>query len=273
MMGAMFCEGVGCRQDIVNGRKYLQTAAEAGVPGASKALCLYGEHVSRQFTREAYETLLNRFANAVVAGQEEAYTLYDQLKGGNGLQLARLGYMITAGKNSGHPGFAPFQHSTAESGIPLLPVYMKRCSWKSFLRVDLNAFASDDVRLAFSTDIDPEFTLGAAHRLVPGGTAVYRSPAFGWLNEEKHAMLFRIDRKATLNETGLRDIVEQFMLIEEEFRPDNAAFLVECGEKEYSVEIAAIANDQVDILLRYTVGGSDNVSNYFMPELITVTEE
>ena len=104
------------------------------------------------------------------------------------------------------------------------------------------------------------------------GNAVYRSPEFGWLREEKHAVLFRIDRNAHLSEEDLQTVVEQFCLIEEEYLPENAAFFTECGEKEYSVEVAAISGSKVDVLCRYTIGGSDVVHDYFEPELISLPE-
>ena len=210
--------------------------------------------------------------DAAAAGREEAYELYAQLKGGDDAKLARLGYVLTTARNSGRPGFEPFWTAATADGIPLVPVCWKRGNWKTFLRVDLNAFASDDVKIAVSADIGAEFILDAAHRLKSAGHAVYRSPEFGWLAEEKHAVLFEIDRNMLLDENILEEIAGNFRLTEAEYLPDNAAFLVECGEKEYSVEVAAIAEDKVEILLRYTVGGSDTVRDYFEPELISLTE-
>lgn len=271
MAGSMLCEGVGCKADKAAGLAYLETAAKAGLVEARNAICIYGDPPRRDFTPEAYEAMLAQFSAA--AGTDDAYPLYQQLKGGDDRFLARLGYAITTAKNVRCPGFEPFQYSSTPSGIPLIPACAKRGAWKSFIRIDLNAFPSEDVLIATSSDIDPRYMLGFAHKLVPAGTAVYRSPEFGWLPEEKHPYLYRIDRNAVLSEELLTRLAGEFCLIDEEFRPDNAAFLTEYGEKEYSVEIAAIHNGRVDILFRYTIGGNDTVNNYFQPELISMDSE
>ena len=273
MAGSMLCEGKGCKEDKPAGLRYLETAAAAGITEARNAICIYREHSPKFFAQEQYETLLKQFSEAAATGRDEAYTLYDELKCGHPQLLARLGYAITTAKNVRRPGFEPFQYSSTPSGIPLIPACAKRGAWKSFIRVDLNAFPSDDVLIAISSDIDLRYMLGFAHKLTPAGTAVYRSPEFGWLPEEKHPYLYRIDRNAALREEILTKLAGEFCLIDEEFRPDNAAFLTEHGEKEYSVEIAAIYDGKVDILYRYTIGGSDHVEHYFQPELISMDSE
>ena len=68
----------------------------------------------------------------------------------------------------------------------------------------------------------------------------------------------------------MKEVVEAFQLREEEYLGDSLAFLVENGEKEYSFEIAGIQGNQVEVLWRYTIGGSDRVQNYFEPELISI---
>lgn len=272
MAGSMMFEGVGGRADKAKGLQYLKIAQKAGIPEARKALCIYEDPPRREFTSEQYEKLLAEFMDAATAGREEAYELYAQLKAGDDVKRARLGYVLTTAQNSGRPGFEPFRTAVAADGIPLVPVCWKRGNWRTFLRVDLNAFDSDDVKIAVSADIGAECIFNASHRLKSVGYAVYRSPEFGWLAEEKHAVLFGIDRNKRLDESVLEEIAENFLLTEAEYLPDNAAFLVECGEKEYSVEIAAIAEEKVEILLRYTVGGSDAVRDYFEPQLISLTE-
>lgn len=271
MTGSMLCEGVGCKADKEAGLRYLKTAAESGITEARNALCIYGDHPYREFTREEYEAKLGQFVAA--AGSDDAYPLYAQLKGGCEAYLSRLGYVLVSGKNAGNADLEPFQYSSTASGIPLIPVCPKRVAWKTFIRVDLNAFASEDTLIAISSDIDPKYMLGYVNKLVPAGTAVYRSPEFGWLPEEKHAYLYRIDRNAGLDAETLNKLAGDFCLIPQEYQPDNVAFLTEYGEKEYSVEIAAIHNGKVDILFRYTIGGSDTVHNYFQPELISMDSE
>ena len=49
--------------------------------------------------------------------------------------------------------------------------------------------------------------------------------------------------------------------------------MVENGEKEYSLEVAGITDKKVEVLWRYTIGGSDSVDNYFEPELISLNLE
>ena len=271
MAGSMLCEGVGCKADKTAGIHYLEAAADAGLIEARNALCIYGNHPHQEFTREEYERKLAQFTAA--AGTDDAYPLYAQLKGGREHFLAWLGYILVTAKNAGNKDLAPFQYSTTASGIPLIPVCPKRVAWKTFIRVDLNAFAAEDTLIAISSDIDPRSILGYVHKLSPAGTAVYRSPEFGWLHEEKHAYLYRIDRNATLDKETLDTLAGDFCLIPEEYQPDNVAFLTEYGEKEYSVEIAAIHGSNVDVLFRYTIGGSDSVHNYFQPELISLNLE
>lgn len=68
----------------------------------------------------------------------------------------------------------------------------------------------------------------------------------------------------------MKEVAESFHLREEEYQRDSIAFLVENGEKEYSFEVAGIQGDQVEILWRYTIGGTDRVEKYFEPELISM---
>ena len=90
---------------------------------------------------------------------------------------------------------------------------------------------------------------------------------FGWLDEEeKHAILLQLGVDDTLNAGSMKEVVEAFQLREEEYLGDSLALLVENGEKEYSFEIAGIQGNQVEVLWRYTIGGSDRVQNYFEPE-------
>lgn len=273
MAGSMLCEGVGCKADKATGLHYLEIAAAAGMPEAQDAICIYRDHPRQDIPREQYESLLQQFSQAVEKGDRQAYALYDRLKCGSDALLARLGYLLMAEKNAGAQGFGSFQYSTAANGIPLLPVCPKRVAWKTFIRVDLNAFPNEDVQIAISSDLNIRHILGYVHQLTPSGTVVYRSPEFGWLQEKKHAHLFRIDRNAALSQEVLANLAEDFLLTEAEYQPGNVAFLTEYGEKEYSVEIAAIYDGKVDVLFRYTIGGSDTVTNHFRPELISICED
>ena len=55
-----------------------------------------------------------------------------------------------------------------------------------------------------------------------------------------------------------------------EYEPENAAFLTECGEKEYSAEIAAITGDQIDVVYRYSIGGHTKIDRPFPIRLISL---
>ena len=102
------------------------------------------------------------------------------------------------------------------------------------------------------------------------GTATYKSPAFGWLKEEKNAVLIQLGVEDDLSAEAVEDVVASFALAEEEYADDNIAFMVESGEKEYSFEVAGIHGDKIDVLWRYTIGGSERVQQYFEPELISL---
>ena len=68
----------------------------------------------------------------------------------------------------------------------------------------------------------------------------------------------------------MKNVVESFHLIEEEYMGDSIAFFTENGEKEYSFEVAGIREKRVEVLWRYTIGGTDRVEEYFEPELISM---
>ena len=44
-------------------------------------------------------------------------------------------------------------------------------------------------------------------------------------------------------------------------------------EKEYSVEISALIGEHIDVLYRYTIGGSDRVKKYIEPKLLELSCE
>lgn len=273
MTGVMLCEGIGCKADPTEGLPYLDKAIAAGFSDASKYKYLYQPYEKIAFTDEEYESLLAEFIRKAEAREDDCYELYARLKGGSDRQLARLGFAIVTAKNMHNPLFEPFKYSFSDNGIPLIPACAKRGSWKTFIRFDLNAFASHNTVIAFTSDIDPECILEQCHHLKRAGRARYISPAFGWLGNEKEAILFDIDTQQALDDAQLQEMAEFYHLIPEEYTGEDVAILTECGEKEYSVEIAAITGGKINILYRYTIGGSDEIQDMVAPTLLEVTIE
>ncbi|MCH5187030.1 MAG: sel1 repeat family protein [Oscillospiraceae bacterium] len=271
--GCFLCEGIICRGDIEKGTEYLEKAVKAGVPGAKEAIYLFKPSGER-LTDEAYESCLELFAQYASVGNAMMYKRYSILKSGTPKQLARLGYVLIAAQNNNLPNYGVFKYSFTDSGIPFIPAAPKRMQWKTFLRFDLNAFEAENPLIAISSDIiHPKSgysMLGEFHHAALAGTAAYRSPAFGWLGEEKAALVFRLDKAVRLNAEAMAEVVNYFSLTPEEYEGDSVAFMVDSGEKEYSVEIACINGDKVDVLWRYTVDGSSEVHEYFEPELLSL---
>lgn len=269
--GSLMCEGQGCPENIEGGLDYLKKAADRGDLRARKMMALFSKPRQEDVPEEQYSAWLEAFEKAVDGQEDKQFALYENLKRGCPAQWTRLGRLLTAARNIERPGYGLFKYLYDEKGIPLIPASVKRGAWQSFVRIDLNAFPEEDVLIAFSADIQAKFCLDERHRLREAGTAVYRSPAFGWLGEEKEAVVFRIDREALLSGERLEKVMEDFRLTEEEYAPDNAAFFTERGEKEYSAEVAAICGSRVEVLLRYTIGGSEQVKEYFEPALVSLT--
>jgi len=272
-VGNMLCNGMGCKVDLDKGIRYLEKAASLGKESARRYLCLYRPD-GRRLTDDEYETCLAEFTRAVEAGDDKAYALYATLKSGTQKQLARLGYTLISAQNIEKEGFEPFKYSMLPSGIPLLPVASKRRSWSTFLRFNLDAWAEKMPLIAVASDIlnvqKPHWLLEVFRRARIVGTATYKSPAFGWLGEEKKAVLIRLGVEDEPADETVQAVVKSFALVEEEYAGDNIAFMVESGEKEYSFEVAGINGDRVDVLWRYTIGGSDRVHRYFEPELLSL---
>lgn len=270
--GRMLCSGFGCKADTDKGIPYLEKAAASGHAPARNSLCLFRPD-GRQLTDEEYEDCLSEFERAADAGDDRAYALYATLKSGSQKQLARLGKLLVTAQNMHREGYAEFRYSFSPSGIPLIPVAARRGAWQTFLRFNLDAWADKQPLIAVASDIlDPEHP----HLLGPlccgeiVGTASYRSPEFGWLGKEKHAVLIRLGVSASLPGETLNRVVSDFQLADEEYQGDSVAFMVEHGEKEYSFEVASIEGGRVDVLWRYTIGGSDQVRYYFTPELVSM---
>lgn len=270
MAGSMLCRGDGCKADVEKGVALLEKAEAAGMNQAKELLALFAPRRREEIPDHQYAAWLKAFEAAVEAEDEEQFALYRKLKNGSDAQLTRLGRLIITRNNLQHPGYQLYKTFTTDIGIPLVPACAKRGSWVTFIRIDLNAFTGEDTLIAFSSDIRAEYLVKASHRLRRVGTAEYCSPSFGWLREEKKAVVYRIDPETLLAEEKLANTVQKFRLIDEEYKPDNAAFLIENGEKEYSAEVAAITGDRVEVLTRYTIGGSDRVNKTFAPSLLSL---
>ena len=272
--GNMIGQGLGCEADVEKAVYYLKKALSNGQKTAQKFIYLYCPD-GRKLSDEEYENCLTEFVKAADSEDEKAYELYATLKSGTHRQLARLGHILISAQNTHKTEYELFTFSVSPSGIPLLPVVSKRGSWCTLLRFNLDAWAEKYPLIAISSDIlhveRPDDLLCNFHHARIVGTATYRSPAFGWLDEEeKHALLLQLGVDDTLDADAIKEVVESFQLSEEEYLGDSIAFLVEIGEKEYSFEIAGIQGNQVEVLWRYTIGGSDRVQNYFEPELISI---
>ena len=272
-VGSMLCEGIGCRADTEKGIAYLEKAAEQGRESARKYICLYRPD-GKTLTNAKYETCLTEFEQMAESGNDKAYELYATLKSGTPKQLARLGHVLIAAQNVQRKGFDVFRYASSPSGIPLLPVASKRGSWRTFVRFNLDAWEEKHPLIAISADIlnprDTSWLLGSFHHGRIVGTAEYRSPEFGWLGEEKHAVLIRLGVEDALSSEELKEVVDAFHLIEEEYQGESVAFMVEEGEKEYSFEVAGLREGKVEVLWRYTIGGSNEVERYFEPQLISM---
>lgn len=274
ILGNMMSSGVGVKADIEKGLEYLDKAAKKGDISAKNDICLYRPD-GKSLSDEEYEKCLSEFVNAADSDDTGAFPLYATLKSGTDKQQARFGYEIMAARNAGRGWDERFKASYLPSGIPLLPVAAKRGAWQTFVRIDLNGFKDKYPLIAVSSDIldpdQPQYLLESLHKGKIVGKAKYTSPDFGWLKREKEAVVIRLGTENTLSEQELEKVKNDFYLISDEYEPENVAFFVETGEKEYSLEIAGIADNKVDVLWRYTIGGSDRVDHYFEPKLTELT--
>ena len=274
VLGNMLSSGVGVKADIEKGLEYLYKAAKKGDISVKKDICLYRPD-GKSLSDEEYEKCLSEFVNAADSDDTGAFPLYATLKSGTDKQQARFGYEIMAARNAGRGWDERFKASYLPSGIPLFPAAAKRGAWQTFVRIDLNGFKDKYPLIAVSSDIldpdRPQYLLESLHKGKIVGKAKYTSPDFGWLKREKEAVVIRLGTENTLSEQELEKVKSDFYLISDEYEPENVAFFVETGEKEYSFEIAGIADNKVDVLWRYTIGGSDRVDHYFEPKLTELT--
>lgn len=271
MAGSILCDGKGVPADRAEGIAYLEQAVQHGDPIAGHVLALYVEPPRTDIPDAQYDALLDDFAAAVDGKRTEQFALYQQLKSGSDAQRARLGYLLLAAHGRCKPGYEKFRYPRSRSGIPQLPVAARRGAWQSFVRIDLNAIAREDALIAFTADFGAEYCLQHLHRLELVGEACYRSSAFGWLKVDKRALLLRIAPAKPLPGHKMKKVAADFCLTEDEYAPDHVAFFTENGEKEYSAEIAVIHGAHVDVLCRYTIGGSERIEQAVQPELISMT--
>ena len=248
-------------KDIDNGLSFLNKAAEGGHKLARLWHSYFSNHES--VSDDEYNEILAKCFNTEGKIDLE---LAGILKDGKPNQLARYGYTLMSLYNKGLVDGSFLNYFMPKSnGIPYFPVAPKRGSWETFVRVNKDALP-DGTLLTFTSDICVMPMTLQGLRIV--GEAVYKSPSFGWLREEKNAVVFQVDSSVCLDDQKVADVARRYMLRSEEYLPTNVAFFEENGEKEYSVEIAEIKDGSVNVLYRYTIGGSDDVQSYFSPELI-----
>lgn len=279
LAGVMLCEGIAGSPDLDKGLSYLQKAAAMGIQEAQPAIAIYAKARNADISDAEYDNLLREFISAVEEGNPQRYALYYVLKGGTDRQKTKLGYALVTRRNLNDPRYGEFKYLVRPDGVPLIPCSARRTCWKTFIRIDLNAFSDDDVLIGYSSDFlysnlfdsdspffyDPIRSLGRLKRV---GVAAYTSPAFGWLREKKRAIVFKIARENFPEQSEMERIAGENGLQPMEYTPEHVAFLLEDGEKEYSSEIVAIANGKVQVLFRYTVDGSDVIHQTFEPELL-----
>lgn len=247
--------------DTDNGLHFLKQSADKGNKAACRLVSYFTKHDS--ISDEQYDEELERLFNADGKLDIEVAGI---LKDGNPKQLAKYGHTLMTRFNNGTIDGNLMNFLMPKSdGIPYFPVAPKRGRWETFVRVNKDALP-DGTLLTFTSDIHVEPKSLQGLRVV--GEAVYKSPSFGWLREEKTAAVLQVDSFVCLDEQKVADVARRYMLRSDEYLPSNVAFFEENGEKEYSVEIAEFNNGSVNVMYRYTIGGSDDVKSFFTPELI-----
>ena len=250
--------------DVDNGLQFLKKSADKGNETASLWFSYFTKHDSVS-DEQYYEALDRLFKTDGRIDIEIAGALKD----GNSKQLAKYGYTLMTRFNNGTLDGGLLNVLMPKSdGMPYFPVAPKRGLWETFVRINKDALP-DGTLLTFTSDIHIEPMSLQGLRVV--GKAVYKSPSFGWLKDEKKAIVLQVDSTSVLGENELADVARRFRLRQDEYIPSNVAFFCENGEKEYSVEIAEIKNGSVNVMYRYTIDGSDDVHNFFTPELIELT--
>jgi len=273
MAGIMLCTAVGCPKDVRGGMAYLEKALAAGRDSARKHIYLHGEF-RHTLTDDEYDKTLSEFISAAESGDEEAYRLFSVLKSGAQKQRKRLNYALTAGMNTYPDKYEIFRATDALEDIPDLPVMIKRAKWRTLLAVDLSAFAEKYPLIALASDAvspdEPLVMMNMICRAEVAGVIEYMSPSFGWLNEKKRGTLIRLGGGDNMSASYAGEIMRGYGFDCGSRDMDTTALFVEHGEKEYSTEIIGINGDRVDVLLRYTVGGSEDVTRWVKPGIISM---
>ena len=260
VFGAHLCD-IG---QMDKGMNFLRKAAAGENEKARQLISYLSRHDAA--SDEEYSKYLGKL---ITANGEIDIEIAGILKDGSPEQLAKYGYTLMTHYNNGVIDGRILNTLIPKlDGIPYFPVAPKRGLWETFVRINKDALP-DGTLLTFTSDIHVEPM--SLHGLRVVGKAVYKSPSFGWLNDEKKAIVLQVDSASVLGENELADVARRFRLRQDEYIPSNVAFFCENGEKEYSVEIAEIKNGSVNVMYRYTIDGSDDVHNFFTPELIELT--
>ncbi len=289
MLGAMLYEGEGIPQDKSEGLKYLRLGVQYGSQKASQLLNAYQVSEKRMSDAEYWDCLEN-FKKTADNGNSSCMRLYPVLKNGTRKQMLRFSYVLLAGKSTGNPYYKACDVPATREGIPLMPVVPRPGGGGRWIRVNWDAFPTDKPLLALSANpmylyrfqkMNQKGNLQLMHHMKIAGTACYRSPAFGEFEEEKKALLLCPDLSAELDMKFYSQIVSKFSLHPIEYN-DDPTFFVDSAEglpMGYSIELASILDNHVDILFRYhvenamfcnTINGSD-IRKQFKPELISLT--
>lgn len=249
---------------IEEGLRFLDKAAKGGHEMARLWRSYFTKH--DPISDMMYDKMLEKCFNADGKIDLEIAGI---LKDGQPRQLAIYGYKLMSMYSKGLiDGSSLNFYMPTSNGIPYFPIAPKRGCWETFIRINKDALPHGTL-LTFTSDI--RVIPMSLHGLRIIGEAVYKSPSFGWLEEEKKAIVLQVDSAVHLDEQKVADVARRYVLRSDEYQPTNVAFFEENGEKEYSVEIAEIKGQTVNVLYRYTIGGSDEVWSYFTPTLINIT--
>jgi hypothetical protein len=251
--------GIGCEKNIETAKFWLLKAIEKGNQYAMKAYKAHFGDISLRFkSDEEYLALLEKFEDCANQGiADRCFELHSELIIGSEKQMAKLGYVIANGKYNVGGLYENFDYPVREDGEPYAPIFHHRVGWKSFVRINMDAF--DDENLTFCISWDGVSSWKGIEPLkwivVKPAQLVYTSGEFGWAPAQKEAVLLSVDKsffdESALEESGVSEDVEK------RIRESNEAWFVEHGEKEYSVEICQIKDGKPVILYRCTIDGWD----------------
>ncbi len=146
-----------------------------------------------------------------------------------------------------------------------LPITLFRWGWGTLILLRRRLIPSGTI--GFASDIRQDiYPIAGIH---PSGSAAYDSGGFGWLEGTRRARLYKLtpwtEEEVSSNIAGIFRKAPhtfpdgtQFRLLPDliGLSPDDCLFY-ENGEKEYSCEITTVWDASADLLLRYTVDGSN----------------